>query len=371
MNKNFLKKFENKIDKSKWNKCKFSNLVQNIVEKVTPMKSELDKYIGLKHLDSKSLKIRRFDKNINLIGDKQKIYKGDLIFAKRNSYLKRIAIAEFDAIASAHSMVLRAKSTNVLPEFLPYFLLSETFWKRAISISVGSLSPTINWKTLAKQEFFLPPKNEQKKLTDLFESINDVINKEKILKDKMKIKTDVFALDHIRCLKNNKELKLKEICRPKQWKTIPKKELTKKGYLVYGGNGIIGYYKEYNHESPVIAIACRGEYCGNIHLTQPKSYITGNSMCLDTLDTNRIKTKYLYYYLYYNDLSKLITGSAQPQIIREDVENFKIKDVSINIQKDFIKKMDSFWLNINGIEDKIRKSKNLQLSLIEKIFNEI
>ncbi|MEQ8582194.1 MAG: restriction endonuclease subunit S [Marinoscillum sp.] len=172
---NITEAIENKIDRSKWVKWKFSDLVENIVEKVVPKNSGLEHYIGLEHLDTESLKIRRFGETSTLIGDKLKIYKGDLIFAKRNAYLKRVAIADFDAVASAHSMVLRPKPKNVNPDFLPFFMMSEMFWKRAIEISVGSLSPTINWKALAKQEFLLPPKDQQAQLAELLWAMDEVI----------------------------------------------------------------------------------------------------------------------------------------------------------------------------------------------------
>lgn len=48
-----------------------------------------------------------------------------------------------------------------LPEFLPYFLQSDQFHQRALEISVGSLSPTINWRTLRTQEFVLPGLDDQ------------------------------------------------------------------------------------------------------------------------------------------------------------------------------------------------------------------
>jgi restriction endonuclease S subunit len=56
----------------------------------------------------------------------------------------------------------------VLPEFLPFFMQSDLFMDRAQRISVGSLSPTINWKTLAKEEFALPPLEEQRRMVKLF-----------------------------------------------------------------------------------------------------------------------------------------------------------------------------------------------------------
>ena len=78
---------------------------------------------------------------------------------------------------------------------------------------------------------------------------------------------------------------LLEICNPKQWKTIPKSQLLENGkFPVYGANGIIGRYNEYNHEKPTVLITCRGATCGNIHITVPKAYINGNAMALDNLN---------------------------------------------------------------------------------------
>ena len=116
-----------------------------------------------------------------------------------------------------------------------------------------------------------------------------------------------------------RKVKLTDICSPKQWKTIPTSELLDEGFPVYGANGIIGYYKEYNHETPVVTITCRGATCGSINVTVPKSYITGNAMCLDELHSD-IDLKYLYYCLLHYDFAKVISGTAQPQITRQGLE---------------------------------------------------
>jgi type I restriction enzyme S subunit len=63
------------------------------------------------------------------------------------------------------------------------------------------------------------------------------------------------------------KIRLTEICKPKQWKNLPSNKLLENGYPVYGANGVIGFYSEYNHELPTLAITCRGSTCGNIHLT--------------------------------------------------------------------------------------------------------
>lgn len=111
------------------------------------------------------------------------------------------------------------------------------------------------------------------------------------------------------------KVKLKDLCTPKQWKNLPISALHENGkYKVYGANGVIGYYNEYNHEFSTLAITCRGATCGNVHITEPKSYITSNAMSLDDLDISKVDIKFLKYVLLKRGFYDVITGSAQPQI---------------------------------------------------------
>ncbi len=114
-----------------------------------------------------------------------------------------------------------------------------------------------------------------------------------------------------------------EICNPKQWKTISSDMLTENGYPVYGANGIIGYYTSYNHEEPTILITCRGATCGTLNICESFSYVNGNAMALDNL-SEEIDIRYLYYYLLSRGLSDVITGSAQPQIVRRSLAKVKV-----------------------------------------------
>jgi type I restriction enzyme S subunit len=77
-----------------------------------------------------------------------------------------VGIAPFDGIFSAHGMVLRPKEEVINKDFFPFFISSDQFMERAVRISVGGLSPTINWKDLREQEFEIPPLDEQKVLAD-------------------------------------------------------------------------------------------------------------------------------------------------------------------------------------------------------------
>lgn len=112
------------------------------------------------------------------------------------------------------------------------------------------------------------------------------------------------------------KVKLTDICKPKQWKNLPISEMTSVGFPVYGANGVIGKYKEYNHEFSTLAITCRGATCGTLNITEPKSYITSNAMALDKI-SEKVNQKFLYYALKKRGFKDIITGAAQPQITGE------------------------------------------------------
>ena len=161
-------------------------------------------------------------------------------------------------------------------------------------------------------------------------------------------------------------VKLIDLCTPKQWKTLQTSELLEEGYPVYGANGIIGYYSEYNHEKSVIAITCRGATCGTINITVPESYVTGNAMCLDNVRSDVLQ-KYLYYCLQHYDFNNVISGSAQPQITRQGLEKVEIELCSLEEQRRIITILDNVSAEIAG-----RKRQNQKLEeLIKSRFVEM
>ena len=115
-----------------------------------------------------------------------------------------------------------------------------------------------------------------------------------------------------------------DFCNPKQWPTIPQTAFVEQGYPVYGANGKIGHYTEFNHEKPTVLITCRGATCGTINVCDPKSYVTGNAMALDDLDESRVSAEYLVYALRNGSLAQAISGTAQPQITRQSLTAISI-----------------------------------------------
>lgn len=375
---NLTDAIENKMDRSKWKTYKFSDLVENIVEKVVPKNSGLQHYIGLEHLDSGSLKINRFGETKLLIGDKLKIYKGDLIFAKRNSYLKRVAIADFDAVASAHSMVLRAKEKNVDPDFLPFFMMSEVFWKRAIEISVGSLSPTINWKSLAKQEFLLPPKAEQARLAELLWAMDDLIEKEK----KVLNKQENLFLAYSKSIfekGTGKEIELSKIGKLIMGQSPDGKTYNElgNGMPFLQGNAEFGkIYPKYikyttapNKIVPkqTILISVRAPV-GDLNIAD-REYCIGRGLAGLFIGDEFLRD-YVYNFLKFArvELEKKSTGSTFKAVNKDVLSSLKLLIPSNSILVKNSNRLNSILASNEKLETKITASQSLQKSLVNQIF---
>jgi type I restriction enzyme S subunit len=154
-------------------KYRFDQIAINSTKKKKPVEEDKYTYIGLEHLDSGTLEVTRWGSEVAPIGEKLLMQKGDVLFGKRRAYQKKVAIAPFDGIFSAHGMILRPHEEVVNKDYFPMFISSDYFLDEAIRISVGSLSPTINWKDLAKLEFYLPPLDEQEKAAKVLWAIEE------------------------------------------------------------------------------------------------------------------------------------------------------------------------------------------------------
>ena len=113
-----------------WKVWRFDQMAVNVNERVEPGAVDLDYYVGLEHLDSDSLKIRRWGSPDDVEATKLLFKKDDIIFGRRRVYQRKLAVAEFAGICSAHAMVLRPKTDVVSPGFLPFFMQSDLFMNR-------------------------------------------------------------------------------------------------------------------------------------------------------------------------------------------------------------------------------------------------
>ena len=151
-------------------RVKFGDIVREVKVQVDRNNNPYLHYVAGDHMDSMDLTIRR--KGSFATDDVGpafiRIFKpGQVLYGSRRTYLKKIAVADFEGICSNTTFVLETKDSNVfLQELLPFVMLSESFTKWSISHSKGSTNPYVLFSDLANYEFTLPSLSEQKVLAD-------------------------------------------------------------------------------------------------------------------------------------------------------------------------------------------------------------
>ncbi len=145
------------FDRTGWKRVRFGDVVENCAETCDPSEAGLERFVAMEHLEPGSLHVRSWGNVADGTTFTRRCRPGQVLFGKRRAYQRKVAVAEFGGICSAHAMDIRARPDKVLPEFLPFLMMRDRFINRAVAISVVSLSPTINWTTLKLETFDLPP----------------------------------------------------------------------------------------------------------------------------------------------------------------------------------------------------------------------
>jgi type I restriction enzyme S subunit len=165
-------------------------------------------------------------------------------------------------------------------------------------------------------------------------------------------------------------------CDMYQPKTISGKEMLDDGaYPVFGANGIIGRYDKYNHEETQLLITCRGATCGSVNISSPKSWITANAMVVRP-KTKEIDLTFLEYLFRGGiDISKAITGTAQPQITQTNLSKIQIfYPESISEQHRIVAILDQAFDGIAtakaNAEQNLKNARALFESHLQSVFTE-
>lgn len=167
------------IDKSTWKLTKLGELMDDISKRVdNPIKSGYDRFVGLEHFVSGDIKIKNWGTTENLTSSTKAFKTGDILFARRNAYLRRASLVDFDGCCSGDAFVLRENPNKVVPGFLVFFMNSNALWDFANENAAGTMSKRVKWRDLANYEFLLPPKEQQAQLAELLWAMDEVIERE-------------------------------------------------------------------------------------------------------------------------------------------------------------------------------------------------
>jgi len=358
---------------SNWKNVKFGDIAQQIVERIDdPQKSGYNSYIGLEHIESEQINIQKYGDAEEVKSSKFLCQKGDIIFGRRRAYLRKLAVCDRDSLVSTDAMVIRPKK-EVIKEYLILMMQTDYFWEKAISLSAGSLSPRVKWRELSTIEFYLPPLDVQKKISDILWSFQDNLEKiEKLIQITEKLKKELLEELLIKGIGHKKfqKTELGEI--PDMWKIvtlssvlkpnfgirITQKNETGTKFPVYGGGGISFWTDTFNREDEfVVSRFAMSEEC--VRYVKGKFYMLDSGFTIESIDDSVLK-EYLGLFLsiFQNKVYSQGRGPAQKNLDVKEFLTMPFPKPSLDEQKIILSLYNNF-----------EKSKETLLSNLSNILN--
>lgn len=276
------------------------------------------------------------------------------------AYAGYVSMHEMPIFASDCSTIEAKDSSLVSTKYLFYILkhLQEDIYK----LQRGGGQPHVYPKDLVSIQIPLPPLEVQEQIVVELDGYAAIIDGARKIAENWKPiidldpEWDAFALG--------------DLCNVYQPKTISGSQVLKSGpYVVYGANGPIGYYDEYNHEESEVTVTCRGATCGTVNFTEPQSWITGNAMVLSPKD-QRVTKGFLKFLLSSVSLAPVITGSAQPQITGSSLKPFKVPLPPVDTQEEIASGLEKQEELIGANSALAEKYESLISKTIEALWNE-
>jgi len=368
---------ERPISKAGWTRVAFGDVVRKVNDKVDPWDSGLERYVAGEHMDTDDLRIRRW----GLIGDDylgpafhMRFKPGHVLYGSRRTYLRKVALADFDGITANTTFVLETKDpARLMPELLPFLMQTEAFHSYSIKHSKGSVNPYINFSDLEAFEFMLPPIQEQARLVEalsahrsLEEKLKEAIHSSRMLQGATftnAVSDEDIPREEIAKLAKFSSGKLIKVS------DLPKLRDDLNPFPVVGGNGVAGFTDQplAGVPRPCIAIGRVGEYCGAVHFIKQPCWVTDNALFVKS-HTDRLRSEYLALCLRHLHLNRHSTGGAQPLMTQGIINRFKIPVPTLPKQDEVISSDQAIAESIHDVLRRFASVQSLGKHLLARGF---
>ena len=302
------------------------------VEAATP-------YLGLEHLDGDGgIECIQTVGSASLKSNKFQFSDRHVLFGKLRPYLRKIVRPEFSGVCSTDIIPILPKE-GVSRDYLFYFLRTPDTVNLATSRCSGANLPRLGPKQLASFQIPLPPFDEQKRIAGILDAADALRAKRREAFGQLDTLLQSTFLDMFGDPVTNpmgwERKPLGEVIRVRSGDGLVFKDMVPDGkYPVYGGNGINGYHDSFMFEEPRIVLGRVGVYCGAVHLTRPRAWVTDNALYVHTF-IQPVDTTYLVAALKMANLNQYAGRSAQPLISGNRIYPVEILIPPVDLQHRF------------------------------------
>jgi type I restriction enzyme S subunit len=165
------------------------------------------------------------------------------------------------------------------------------------------------------------------------------------------------------------KVKLESIFKLKSGNSLPAHKIVTGDFPVYGGNGIVGHHNEFMVEEPTIVIGRVGEYCGSIHLSKSKAWITDNGL-YPVEYFKEIETTFLKENLSFANLNSYARKTGQPSISQSSIANIEIPLPPLEEQKQIAALFQSIETAMEQVDGQEKKLLQLKNKLLRDLFSD-
>ena len=323
---------------------KMSDVVVEINEReINPANSKYDRFVGLEHYISGDVIIRNYGSTERLESTMKVFHSGDILVARRNVYLKRASMVDFDGITSGDSIVLRAKNP-VIGRILPFILNTDEFWDFADKYSDGTMSKRLSPKILMQYEFELPDEDK----LDEFSEILWALNETKESYQQLFQQTDELVKSQfIEMFGDPNDVEISSLV-PEAF--IIRDDLRKplndgvratmktgKLFPYYGANGKVDEINQYLMDCDAL---CLAEDCGAYGAGESSSYIVSGKVWVNNhahvlIPKENCNIRYANEFFRLLDITKYISGSTRAKLTQGQLKNLPFMIPSVDEQARF------------------------------------
>ena len=369
-----------KINKDSWQSFSLGDLVEHSKRTVDPSSGEVSRYVAGEHMETDQLEISKWGE----IGDGylgpafiRRFSVGEVLYGSRRTYLRKLAVADFDGVCANTTLVLNTKSQEILlQEFLPFVMSTESFHAFSIRESKGSVNPYVNWTDLAKYEVLLPPVSTQKEMSSLLWHFEDHKRKSYIRLYWTKALQSELAKSVFRDLAGEEASgrtlvsNLGKVAIVRKGETITSKTVNPGSIPVVAGGMKAAYYHDSsNRKGNCLTVSASGANAGFVNSWESPIWAS-DCTTIEVDAKSGLIFEFIHMYMLANQdyiYQRLRKGSAQPHVYSSDIEKLRIPIPPIDVQESIVKKNSAISTALINIEREI----GIQNRLFRKILQEM
>ena len=336
-------------------------IVERVSESVDPtVAAGKVAYVGLENIESQTgrlLGVIQSDFS-EIKSLKSKFAVGDILYGKLRPNLNKVHLASISGICSTDIFVLRAKD-GIEPRFVGEVMRSPQFNDEVLKGLGGAQLPRVGYEYLKELTVPVPPLVIQQEIVAEIEGYQKIIDGARQVVENYRPRTDVQPDWPL--------LPLSEVLRLSSGEFLSAAMMKDGPYPVYGGNGVNGTHDQFTFETPTVVIGRVGAYCGAVHLTQPKAWVTDNGLYVKEL-LKPVDLRFLELALRNLNLNQYAKVGGQPSISQSTVLEREIALPNLETQRAIVAEIEAEQELVNANKQLIARFEAKIKATIDRVW---